>query len=216
MSPSGHSPAAEAEEVGETVPAEEVARIGVVAIQGDFAAHARMLDEVGAKAREVRSPEHLEGLEALIIPGGESTTISMGIEAAGLDAAIRALHDRGVPILGTCAGMILCDEGHLGLLDASARRNAFGRQLHSFEVDLAVKGLGPDPIRAVFIRAPWISRHGPEVEVLAEHDGHPVVVRQGSVLACAFHPELTEDARIHALLMAMVSEAAGREAERAK
>jgi pyridoxal 5'-phosphate synthase pdxT subunit len=190
--------------------------VGVLAIQGDFAAHARMLNELGAEAREVRSPADLEGLEALIIPGGESTTISMGMEAAGLDEAIRAIHARRLPILGTCAGMIVCDDAHLGLLDATARRNAFGRQLHSFELDLEVKGLGPDPIRAVFIRAPWIARHGPEVEVLAEHEGHPVVVRQGSVLACAFHPELTDDARIHALLMAMVSEATAREAQRAQ
>ena len=190
--------------------------VGVLAIQGDFAAHARMLDELGGEAREVRSPDDLEGLEALIIPGGESTTISMGMKAAGLDDAIRALHALGLPILGTCAGMIVCDDRHLGLLDATTRRNAFGRQLHSFELDLEVKCLGPDPIRAVFIRAPWVARHGPEVEVLAEHEGHPVVVRQGSVLACAFHPELTDDARIHALLMAMVSEPTGREAERAR
>ena len=175
-----------------------------------------MLDELGAGAREVRSPADLEALDTLIIPGGESTTISMGMEAAGLDHAIRESHARGLPILGTCAGMIVCDDAHLGLLDATSRRNAFGRQLHSFEADMQVRGLGPDPIRAVFIRAPWISRHGPEVEVLAEHEGHPVVVRQGSVLACAFHPELTDDARIHALLMAMVSERRGREAERAK
>ena len=191
-------------------------RIGVLASQGDFAAHAEMLGGLGAEPVPSRTPEDLRSLDGLVIPGGESTTITKAIERDGLASAIRAHAEGGRPILGTCAGMIVCDEGHLGLLDATARRNAFGRQLHSFEVDLAVKGLGPDPIRAVFIRAPWISRHGPEVEVLAEHDGHPVVVRQGSVLACAFHPELTEDARIHALLMAMVSEAAGREAERAQ
>ena len=153
-------------------------------------------------------PEQLEGLDGLIIPGGESTTITMGIEAAGLGDAIRGHHVAGRPILGTCAGMIVCDDAHLGLIDATARRNAFGRQLQSFEADLEVEGLGSEPLRAVFIRAPWIERHGPGVGVLAEWEGHPVVVRDGSVLACAFHPELTDDGRIHALFLAMVTETA--------
>jgi 5'-phosphate synthase pdxT subunit len=183
-------------------------RVGVLAVQGDFAAHARVLRELGAVASEVRVPEQLEDLDGLIIPGGESTTITMGIEAAGLGDAIRGHHVAGRPILGTCAGMIVCDDAHLGLIDATARRNAFGRQLQSFEADLEVEGLGSEPLRAVFIRAPWIERHGPGVGVLAEWEGHPVVVRDGSVLACAFHPELTDDGRIHALFLAMVTETA--------
>ena len=185
-------------------------RIGILAIQGDFEAHARTLRGLGAEAVEVRTPADLDGLGGLVSPGGESTTISMGIEAAGLADPIRALHVSGRPILGTCAGMIVCDADHLGLLDATARRNAFGRQLQSFETDLTVEGAGEEPLRAVFIRAPWIESHGDDVEVLAEYDGHPVVVRQGGVLACAFHPELTDDPRIHAVFMAMATSARER------
>jgi 5'-phosphate synthase pdxT subunit len=183
-------------------------QVGVLAVQGDFAAHVRVLRELGAHASEVRSPEQLFELDGLIIPGGESTTITMGIEAAGLGDAIRGHHAAGGPVLGTCAGMIVCDDAHLGLIDATARRNAFGRQLQSFETDLEVEGIGSEPLRAVFIRAPWIERQGPGVSVLASWEGHPVVVRDGSVLACAFHPELTDDGRIHALFLAMVTEAA--------
>jgi 5'-phosphate synthase pdxT subunit len=142
-----------------------------------------------------------------VIPGGESTTISKAIERDGLEEAIRAHAGRGRPVLGTCAGMIVLDREHLGLMDTVARRNAFGRQLQSFEADLEVEGVGPDPVRAVFIRAPWIDEHGAEVDVLATYDGHPVVVRQGTLLACAFHPELTDDSRLHALFMAMVTAA---------
>ena len=180
-------------------------RIGVLAVQGDFAAHARVLRELGAVAVEVRTPEQLADVAGLIIPGGESTTISMGMRAAGLDEAVRAHHEAGRPVFGTCAGMIVCDDAHLGLIDVTARRNAFGRQLQSFEADLEVEGIGPEPLRAVFIRAPWVERQGPSVEILASWEEHPVVVRDGSVLACAFHPELAEDARLHALFMAMVS-----------
>ena len=190
-------------------------RVGVLAVQGDFAAHSRVLRELGASPSEVRTPGQLVDLDGLIIPGGESTTITMGMESAGLDEGVRAHHGAGRPILGTCAGMIVCDDQHLALLDATARRNAFGRQLQSFETDLEVEGLGPEPLRAVFIRAPWIERSGPGVEVLASWRDHPVVVRDGSVLACAFHPELTDDARIHALFMAMVTEAT-REPESAR
>jgi 5'-phosphate synthase pdxT subunit len=182
-------------------------RVGVLAVQGDFAAHCRKLRELGAVACEVRTPDQLRDLDGLVIPGGESTTITMGMAAAGLDQAVRTHHAAGHPILGTCAGMIVCDDQHLALIDATARRTAFGRQMQSFEADLEVEGTGPDPLRAVFIRAPWIERQGPGVEVLASWEGHPVVVRDGSVLACAFHPELTDDGRIHALFMAMVSEA---------
>jgi pyridoxal 5'-phosphate synthase pdxT subunit len=180
-------------------------RIGVLASQGDFAAHADMLGKLGAEAVEVRTPEQFAGLDALVIPGGESTTIAKAIERDDLEPAIRAHHGSGRPTLGTCAGMILCDREHLGLIDATARRNAFGRQLASFEADLEVQGLGPEPLRAVFIRAPWIASHGPGVEVLASVDDHPIAVRQGQVLAVAFHPELTEDLRIHAYLMAMAT-----------
>jgi 5'-phosphate synthase pdxT subunit len=189
--------------------------VGVLAVQGDFEAHGRMLRELGAEPREVRLPEQMRGLDGLVIPGGESTTIAMGMEAAGLDGAILSHHQAGRPILGTCAGMIVCDEQHLGLIDATARRNAFGRQLQSFEADLQIEGIGPEPLRAIFIRAPWIEGHGPGVEVLASWEGHPVVVRDGTVLACAFHPELADDARIHALLMAMCQSARERERQEA-
>ena len=181
-------------------------KIGVLALQGAFAEHLAVLRQLGVEGVTVRLPEQLEGVSGLIIPGGESTTITMGMEATGLDEGVRSHHRAGRPILGTCAGMIVCDDRHLGLIDATARRNAFGRQLQSFEADLEVEGIGPDPLRAVFIRAPWIERHGAGVEVLASWEDHPVVVRDGSVLACAFHPELTDDARIHALFMAVVSE----------
>ena len=135
-------------------------RVGVLASQGDFAAHLRVLPELGADAREVRTPDDLEGLDALVIPGGESTTIAKAIERDGLEPAIRAHYEARRPILGTCAGMIVCDREHLGLIDARARRNAFGRQLQSFEADLEFEpsGIGPEPMRAVFIRAPWIER----------------------------------------------------------
>jgi pyridoxal 5'-phosphate synthase pdxT subunit len=181
--------------------------VGVLAVQGDFAAHARMLRELGAEPREVRTPAELQGLDGLIIPGGESTTITMGMRSAGLEDAIREHHRSGRPIFGTCAGMIVCDDVHLGLVDATARRNAFGRQLQSFEADLEVAGIGDEPLRAVFIRAPWIERHGPGVDVLASYEQHPVVIREGTVLACAFHPELTDDSRLHALFMAMCTTA---------
>jgi len=191
-------------------------RIGVLAVQGGFEAHARMLRELGADAREARTPADLEGLDGLVIPGGESTTIVKGIDSAGLEPAIRAHCESGGALFGTCAGMIVCDDAHLGLLDATARRNAFGRQLQSFETDLEVEGIGDEPLRAVFIRAPWVERHGPGVEVLASHDGHPVVVREGNVLACAFHPELTDDPRLHALFMAMTTGARDRAHEEAE
>jgi 5'-phosphate synthase pdxT subunit len=190
-------------------------RIGILAAQGDFAAHARVLRPLGAIPVEVRTTEQLSDLDGLVIPGGESTTISRAIERDGLDAPIRAHAEDGRPVLGTCAGMIMLDRDHLGLMDTVARRNAFGRQLHSFEADLEVEGLGPDPVRAVFIRAPWIEEAGPDVDVLAHYDGHPVVVREGTLLACAFHPELTEDSRLHALFMAMAT-AARERAERVR
>jgi len=190
--------------------------IGVLAVQGGFEAHLRVLRELGAEAREVRTPDDLHGLDGLVIPGGESTTIVKGIESAGLEPAIRAHHERGSAVLGTCAGMIVCDDAHLGLLDATARRNAFGRQLDSFEADVQVEGLGDEPLRGVFIRAPWVERWGPEVEVLANYEEHPVAIREGNVLACAFHPELTDDPRLHALFMAMTTKAHERAHEEAE
>jgi 5'-phosphate synthase pdxT subunit len=190
-------------------------RVGVLASQGDFAAHAEMLRSLGAEPAEVRNPAELQELDGLVIPGGESTTITKAIERDGLEPAIRAHAEAGRPILGTCAGMIVCDRDHLGLVDATAERNAFGRQIASFEVELQIEGLGPDPVRAVFIRAPRISSHGEAVEVLASVDGHPVAVRQGQIVLCAFHPELTDDSRMHALLMALATGARERRDERA-
>jgi pyridoxal 5'-phosphate synthase pdxT subunit len=149
----------------------------------------------------VRVPADLDGLDALIIPGGESTLMTLGIEREGLAEPLRELIGRGTPVLGTCAGMIMLDRDHLGVLDIAARRNAFGRQLRSFESDLELDGVGP--VHAVFIRAPWVAEHGADVEVLAEVDGHPVAVRQGNVIAVAFHPELAGETALHRLLLGM-------------
>jgi 5'-phosphate synthase pdxT subunit len=182
-------------------------RIGVLAVQGDFEAHCRMLRGLGAEATEVRTARQLAGLDGLVIPGGESTTITKGMARDGLDEAVRSYAASGGPILGSCAGMIVCDAAHLGIGDYECRRNAFGRQLQSFEQDLRINGLGDEPLRAVFIRAPWIERAGERVEVLAEIEGHPVALRDGNVLAVAFHAELTDDSRLHALFMAMATAA---------
>jgi 5'-phosphate synthase pdxT subunit len=178
--------------------------VGVLALQGDFAAHAEMLRGLGAEVGEVRTPADLVGLDGLVIPGGESTTISMGMEREGLDEAVRSLYTGGTPILGSCAGMIVCDREHLGLGSYAVKRNVFGRQAQSFEADLRVDGLGEEPLRAVFIRAPWVE----DAQILAEVGGHPVALREGNLLACAFHPELTDDSRFHALFLALVSEPA--------
>ena len=187
-------------------------RVGVLASQGDFAAHASMLGGLGAEPVEVRTSEALAGLDALVIPGGESTTIMKAIARDGLEPAIRAHAQSGRPILGTCAGMIVCDRERLGLVDVVCRRNAFGRQIASFEADLQLTGIGPEPLRAVFIRAPWVEPQsiGPAVEVLATVEDHPVAVREGQIVLCSFHPELTEDSRVHALLMAMATAASER------
>ena len=182
--------------------------IGVLALQGGFEAHIKALEELGAEARAVRTAAQLEGLDGLIIPGGESTTMTLGIEREQLAEPLRAFVQQGKPVLGTCAGLIMLDREHLGLLDVSARRNAFGRQLHSFEADLDLDGDGP--LRAVFIRAPWVEDHGDGVEVLAEVEGHPVAVRQGRILAVAFHPELTDDRRLHRWLVESANGAAPR------
>ncbi len=181
----------------------ESAVVGVLALQGDFEAHAKILNRLGATAREVRVPADLDGLAALVIPGGESTVMTLGIEREGLAEPLRALAGSGTPILGTCAGMIMLDRAHLGVLDILARRNAFGRQLRSFEADLDIAGVEGEPVRAVFIRAPWVAETGDGVEVLAEVEGHPVAVRQGNVVAVSFHPELTGETRLHELLLAL-------------
>jgi 5'-phosphate synthase pdxT subunit len=172
--------------------------VGILALQGDFEAHSKIVESLGAEPREVRTPGQLEGLDALIIPGGESTTMTLGIEREGLGEPLREFVKSGKPTLGTCAGLIMLDRDHLGLLDVSARRNAFGRQRQSFEADLDVKGFNGGPLRAVFIRAPWVEETGEGVEVLAEIDGHPVAVREGNMLAVAFHPELAGESRLHA------------------
>jgi 5'-phosphate synthase pdxT subunit len=169
--------------------------IGVLALQGGFAAHARMLRELGADVREVRVPADLEGLDGLVIPGGESTTMTLGIEREPLRSFVR-------PVFGTCAGLIMLDRDHLGMMDIQARRNAFGRQVRSFEADLDVAGLDGPPLRAVFIRAPWIADHGAGVEIVAEVDGHAVAAQQGDILAVAFHPELGGDSRLHERFLA--------------
>jgi 5'-phosphate synthase pdxT subunit len=173
--------------------------VGVLALQGGFAAHARVLRELGAAVREVRVPADLEALDGLVIPGGESTTMTLGIEREALAEPLRSF---GKPIFGTCAGLIMLDRDHLGLMDIEARRNAFGRQVRSFEADLEIAGIAGPPLRAVFIRAPWIAAHGDGVEILAEVDGHAVAARQGSLLAVAFHPELGGDTRLHERFLA--------------
>jgi 5'-phosphate synthase pdxT subunit len=178
--------------------------VGILALQGDFAAHARMLRELGADAREVRVPADLDGLDGLVIPGGESTTMTLGIEREGLAEPLRELAAGGTPLFGTCAGLIMLDRDHLGLMDLRAERNAFGRQVRSFEADLDVAGVAGGPVRAVFIRAPWVAERGEEVEVLAAVDGHPVAVRQGDRLAISFHPELSGETRLHALFLQLV------------
>lgn len=179
--------------------------IGVLALQGDFEAHERVLRRLGAEVREVRVPHDLRGLEGLIIPGGESTTMMLGAEREGLVQPLRELIGGGLPVLGSCAGLIMLDREHLRLMDISAKRNAFGRQISSFEADLDVKGLDGGPLHGVFIRAPWIEEHGADVEVLAQIDGHPVAARQGRMLAVAFHSELAGDDRVHELLLEWAS-----------
>ena len=180
--------------------------IGVLALQGDFAAHARMLTGLGAQVREVRTVAGLDDLAGLVIPGGESTTMMLGVEREGLaDPLRRLVIEREVPVLGSCAGLIMLDRDHLGLMDMRAERNAFGRQIRSFESDLDFRGLDGGPVHGVFIRAPWIAEHGPDVEILATVDGHPVAARQGNMLAVAFHTELGEDDRLHDLFLGLVS-----------
>ncbi|MEO7427981.1 MAG: pyridoxal 5'-phosphate synthase glutaminase subunit PdxT [Acidimicrobiales bacterium] len=181
-------------------------KVGVLALQGAFARHTACLRSLGAEPREVRTPADLAEVDALVLPGGESTTMSMLLESSGLfDPLAERLAD-GLPTFGTCAGMILLgaeildgreDQRCFGAVDISVRRNAFGRQVDSFEADLPLTGMAGEPVRAIFIRAPFVERAGPEVEVLATVDGHPVLCRQGAVTVAAFHPELTPDLRLH-------------------
>jgi len=180
-------------------------KIGVLAVQGNFREHAAMLRRLGAEVVEVRKPKQLDGLDGLVIPGGESTAIGRLIRLYGLEEAIRRFQGA---ILGTCAGMILLDREHLGLLDLAVRRNAFGRQVASFEADLDLAG-EDEQLRGVFIRAPRVAETGPEVEILAELDGEPVLLRQGRIIVASFHPELTEDTRVHELFLEAVEEAMG-------
>jgi len=176
--------------------------IGVLAVQGNFREHAAVLRRLGAEPVEVRLPEQLEGLDGLIIPGGESTAIERLMRLYGLDDAVREFD---APIFGTCAGMIVLDRDHLGVGDWRTERNAFGRQVKSFESDLEISG-DDAPLRAVFIRAPWLEDPGVDVEVLAEVDGHVVLAREGRLLVAAFHPELTDDTRVHERFLNMVRE----------
>ncbi len=180
--------------------------VGVLALQGDFEAHGSVLRRLGAQVHEVRVPADLDRLDGLVIPGGESTTMTLGIEREQLGDPLRAFHEAGKPIFGTCAGLIMLDRDHLGIIDIRAERNAFGRQIRSFEAPLEL-GIVGGPVEAVFIRAPWIAEHGPDVEILAEVEGHAVAARAGSVLVVAFHPELGDDDRVHALFLQSVRDA---------
>jgi 5'-phosphate synthase pdxT subunit len=175
--------------------------VGVLALQGGFEAHSKLLRTLGAEPIEVRVPRDLESLDGLIIPGGESTVMTLGVRREGLAEPLRELARSGTPVLGTCAGMIMLDRDHLGVLDIATERNAFGRQPHSFEADLRFDGLAGHLVHAVFIRAPWVVDRGEKVEVLARLEGHPVAVRQGNVVAVAFHPELAGETRLHELLL---------------
>jgi 5'-phosphate synthase pdxT subunit len=178
--------------------------VGVLALQGDFEAHAKVMRSLGADVREVRTPADLEGLDGLIMPGGESTTMTLGIEREGLAEPLRELAGAGTPVFGTCAGLIMLDRDHLGVMDIRAERNAFGRQVRSFEADLDFPGVEGEPVRAVFIRAPWIAEAGEDVTVLAEVDGHPVAAEEGNVLVVSFHPEISGEHRLHELFLERV------------
>jgi pyridoxal 5'-phosphate synthase pdxT subunit len=177
-------------------------RIGVLALQGNFREHLAVLRRLGADAVEVRKPEQLDDLDGLVIPGGESTAIARLSRLYGFEEAIRRF---AAPVFGTCAGMILLDREHLGLMDLAVRRNAYGRQVASFEADLALPG-DERPLRGVFIRAPRVADAGAGVEVLARLEGEPVLLREGRFLVASFHPELTEDARVHELFLDLVRE----------
>ena len=176
--------------------------VGVLALQGDFEAHGGVLRSLGARVREIRDVVDLDGVQALVIPGGESTTMTLGVEREGLREPLRALCARA-PVLGTCAGMIMLDRDHLGVLDMRCERNAFGRQVHSFEGDVRLDGF-EKPFHGVFIRAPWVAEHGAGVTVLGSVDDHPIAVAAGRVLAVAFHPELIGEDRLHRRLLELL------------
>ncbi len=176
--------------------------IGVLAVQGNFREHAAALERLGAEVVEVRLPEQLEGLDGLVIPGGESTAITRLMRLYGLEEAVRRFVG---PVFGTCAGMILLDRAHLGLIDVEVDRNGYGRQVASFEADLDLVG-DDEPLRGVFIRAPRVTDHGADVEVLATHAGEPVLLRQGRFLVASFHPELTDDPRVHERFLDLIRE----------
>ena len=185
--------------------------IGVLALQGAFREHAVAIEKCGATARQSRRRRELSNLDALIIPGGESTTIGKLMVSYHMLDEIKGLGAEGLPIFGTCAGLVMLarvvvdgDQPLLGLMDVKVRRNAFGRQIKSFEAALAIPSLGADPFPGIFIRAPWIESAGPGVEILAEHKGHPIAAREGKMLVTAFHPELTDDLRLHDLFLRMV------------
>ncbi|MGB9661942.1 MAG: pyridoxal 5'-phosphate synthase glutaminase subunit PdxT [Moorellaceae bacterium] len=187
--------------------------IGVLALQGAFREHLEKIEDCGAEGREIRKPEHLRGIEALIIPGGESTTIGRLLVEFELMEPVRGLGQEGMPIFGTCAGMVLLakeivgsDQPRLALMETIVRRNAFGRQVDSFEAFLEVPLLGQDPFRGVFIRAPYVEKVGPPAEVLSTFEGKIVAVRQGKLLATAFHPELTDDLRFHRYFLSLVED----------
>jgi pyridoxal 5'-phosphate synthase pdxT subunit len=177
-------------------------KIGVLAVQGNFREHVQMLRRLGVDAVEIRKPEQVEGLDGLVVPGGESTTFMRLMRLYGLDEALRRFQG---PVLGTCAGMIVLDREHLGLVDIAVDRNAYGRQVASFEADLQLEG-DDRPLRGIFIRAPRVRETGPEVEVLADLDGEPVALREGRFIVAAFHPELTDDTRIHEKFLELVRE----------
>ena len=183
-------------------------KVGVLALQGDFEAHARLLERAGATPLQVRTPDELASVDALVIPGGESTTIGKLATTFGLVEPLRERASAGMPLLGTCAGMIVCakritdgDQPLLGIVDVTVRRNAYGRQVDSFETELEVAGVGE--MHAVFIRAPWVEEVGSGVEVLATHRGHPVVLRDRNVTVASFHPELAGDDRLHRLVLGL-------------
>jgi 5'-phosphate synthase pdxT subunit len=189
--------------------------VGVLALQGAFAAHQRRLNDLGASAPAIRQPRDLTGVDALVLPGGESTTMSKLLASADLFDAIKARVSDGMPVFGTCAGLILLatevldgrpDQRSFGALDITVRRNGYGRQIDSFEADIDVDGMDGDPFHAVFIRAPTVESTGPGVAVLAEHGGGPVLVAQGAIMAAAFHPELVDDARLHARFLTLIED----------
>lgn len=188
-------------------------KIGVLALQGAFREHRQALESLGCEVIEVRKPSDLEDINGLVIPGGESTTIGKLLQVDELGEKIKELAGKNLPIFGTCAGMIVLskkiedsDQYSLGLMDVTVQRNAFGRQVASFETSLKIPALGKDPIRAVFIRAPYIKEVAPNVGILAEYEGKVVFARQGNMIASAFHPELTGDRRVHQYFLSIVDE----------